>query len=142
MGDGVLTRMGDGERIELDAQTLRQDLLDGTRDAAKNGQIPELEASELDQLFEIIAEPGRIVSVSPGEELIVTDDAVADGLVRSKADGGAGVPMDRFACLLGYERGAAADTACTGLEDFSFKPVKAVIDCTSSKPLRLQDHSS
>ena len=128
MGDGVFTRMGDGERIELDAQTVRQDLLDGTQDAAKKGQIPELEASELDQLFEILAEPGRIVSVSPGEELIVTDDAVADGLVRSKADGGAGVPMDRFACLLGYERGAAADTACTGLEDFSFKPVKAVID--------------
>ena len=128
MGDGVFTRMGDGERIELDAQTLRQDLLDGTRDAAKKGQIPELEASELDQLFEIIAEPGRIVSVPPGEELVVTDDGIADGLVRSEADGGAGIPMDRLACLLGYERGAAADTACTGLEDFSFKPVKAVID--------------
>lgn len=128
MSGGILTRMGDGERIELDEQELRRELLDGTRDAAAKGKIPELEASELDQLFEIFAEPGRIVGVPPGEELIVTDDAIADGLVRSEADGGAGIPMDRLACLLAYERGAAADTACTGSEDFSFKPVKAIID--------------
>ena len=51
MGDGVFTRMGDGERIELDAQTIRQDLLDGTRDAAKRGKIPELTRSELDELY-------------------------------------------------------------------------------------------
>lgn len=128
MGDWIRTRMGDGERIELDEKDLRQELRDGTRDAARRGKIPELGGSDLDQLFEIFAEPGRIVSVPPGEELVVTDDGIADGLVRSEADGGAGVPMDRLACLLGYERGAAADTACTGLEDFSFKPLKAVID--------------
>jgi dimethylamine--corrinoid protein Co-methyltransferase len=120
--------MGDGERVEIDKDELRRELADGTRDAAEIGKIPELDASELDQLFEIIAEPGRTVSVPPGDELVVTDDAIADGLVRSEADGGAGIPMDRLACLLGYERGAAADTACTGMEDFSFKPVKAAID--------------
>ena len=37
---------------------------------------------------------------------------------------GRGFRMDRLACLLTYERGAAADTACVGHEDFSFKPVK------------------
>jgi dimethylamine--corrinoid protein Co-methyltransferase len=120
--------MGDGERIELDEKKLRQEMLDGTRDAAEKGKIPELIGSELDQLFEIVAEPGRVVGVPPGEELIVTDDAVAEGLVRSEADGGSGIPMDRLACILAYERGIAADTACTGYEDFSFKPVKAVID--------------
>ena len=128
MGDGIFTRMGDGERIELDKEELRQDLLDGTRDAAKTGQIPELTGSELDQLFEIIAEPGRIVSVPPGEELVVTDDGIAEGFHAGEADGGAGIPMDSLACILAYERGIAADTACTGNADFSFKPVKAVID--------------
>jgi len=128
MGDGIFTRMGDGERIELDKEKLRQELLDGTRDAAQRGQIPELTGSELDQLFEIFAEPGRIVSVPPGKELIVTDDGIAEGFHASEADGGAGIPMDSLACILAYERGIAADTAGTGNEDYSFKPVKSVID--------------
>jgi dimethylamine--corrinoid protein Co-methyltransferase len=120
--------MGDGERVELDEKELRQELLDGTRDAAEKGKIPELTGSELDQLFEIFAEPGRIVSVPPGEELIVTDDGIAGNLLASEADGGAGIPMGELACILGYERGAGADTASMGHEDYSFKPVKAVID--------------
>jgi len=128
MSDGIFTRMGDGERIELDKEELRQELLDGTRDAAEKGKIPELTGSELEQLFEIIAEPGRIVSVPPGSELIVTDDGVAENLNASEADGGAGIPMAALSCILAYERGMAADTASTGNEDYSFKPVKAVID--------------
>jgi dimethylamine--corrinoid protein Co-methyltransferase len=120
--------MGDGERITLDEGDLRQELLDGTQDAAKKGQIPELDGSELDELFEIFAEPGRIVSVPHGEELIVTDDGIANNLHASEADGGAGIPMDSLACVLAYERGTAADTAGIGNEDYSFKPVKSVID--------------
>jgi dimethylamine--corrinoid protein Co-methyltransferase len=36
--------------------------------------------------------------------------------------------MDSLACTLTYERGVAADTAGCGNEDYSFKPVKAVIN--------------
>ncbi len=128
MGRGIFTRMGDGEQVEIDPQDLRNDLIDGTRDAAKKGQIPELTKSELDQLFEIFADPGRIVCVPPGEELIVTDDAIAENLHACETDGGAGVPMDRLASLLTYERGVGADTGSLGHEDYSFKPAKAVID--------------
>jgi dimethylamine--corrinoid protein Co-methyltransferase len=120
--------MGDGERIEIDPQEVRQEILDGTRDASKKGKVPELADSEMEQLFEIIAEPGRIVSVPPGEELIATDDGIANILGASEADGGAGIPMDTLTSVLGYERGVAADTAGVGHEDYSFKPVKAVID--------------
>ena len=128
MSNGIFTRMGDGEKIEIDEKKLRQELLEGTQDAAAKGHIPELDESELDHLFEIIAEPGRIVSVSPGEELVMTDDGIATNLHASEADGGAGIPMDSLACILTYERGVAGDTAGTGHEDYSFKPVKAVID--------------
>jgi dimethylamine--corrinoid protein Co-methyltransferase len=128
MSNGIFTRMGDGERIEVDEAEVRKELLDGTKDAAKKGKIPELGESELDQLFEIIAEPGRIVSLPHGEELIVTDDGIANILGASEADGGAGIPMDSLTSVLGYERGTAADTAGVGHEDYSFKPVKAVID--------------
>jgi len=128
MSGKISTRMGDGERIELAEEDLKQELLDGTRDAAKKGQVPELSGSDLDQLLEIIAEPGRVVSVPPGEELIATDDGIANNLHASEADGGAGIPMDSLSCVLAYERGVAADTAGTGNEDYSFKPAKAVID--------------
>ena len=127
MSDEIFTRMGDGERIELDKGELRQELLDGTRDAAEKGKLPELTGSELEQLFEIIAEPGRIVGVPPGSELIVTDDGVAENLNASEADGGAGIPMAALSCILAYERGMAADTASTGNEQYSFKPGKAAI---------------
>jgi dimethylamine--corrinoid protein Co-methyltransferase len=120
--------MGDGERIELDENELRQELSDGTRDAAKRGKIPELAGSDLDQLFEIFAEPGRTVSVPPGGELVVTDDSVAEDFHIGEANGGLGISVDRLSCFLIYERGSAADTACAGHEDFSFKPVKAIID--------------
>jgi dimethylamine--corrinoid protein Co-methyltransferase len=120
--------MGDGERIEIDPQEVRQEILDGTRDASKKGNVPELTEPEIEQLFDIIAEPGRIVCVPPGEELIATDDGIANNLHASEADGGAGIPMDSLACVLGYERGTAADTAGVGHADYSFKPVKAVID--------------
>ena len=102
MGDGIITRMGDGERVELDEKELRQDLLDGSQEAAKKGKIPELTGSDFDQLFEIFAEPGRIVSVPPGNELIVTDDGIGENLHASEADGGAGIPMDSLACILTY----------------------------------------
>jgi dimethylamine--corrinoid protein Co-methyltransferase len=120
--------MGDGERIQLDEKELRKEVLDGTRDAAAKGHIPELTGSELDQLFEIFAEPGRTVSVPPGKELVMTDDGITGNLAASEADGGAGVPMGPLGCILAYERGIAADTASTGNEDYSFKPVKAIID--------------
>jgi dimethylamine--corrinoid protein Co-methyltransferase len=58
----------------------------------------------------------------------MTDDGITGNLVASEADGGAGVPMGPLGCILAYERGIAADTASTGNEDYSFKPVKAVID--------------
>lgn len=128
MRDNILTRMGDGERISMTAEELKDELLLGTRDAAQKGSIPELSTAELDQLFDIIADPSRIVSVAPGEELVVTDDGVAGILAGGEADGGAGLPISGQNSILAYERAFAPDTVSTGLEDYSFKPVKAVID--------------
>jgi dimethylamine---corrinoid protein Co-methyltransferase len=126
--DDIFTRMGDGERISMAAKAVKEDLRLGTEDAAKVGKIPELNNEELDQLFEIFAEPGRTVSVPSGSELIGTDDGVGEALPASEADGGAGIPMSRLSSILAYERAVAADTASMGHEDYSFKPVKAIID--------------
>jgi dimethylamine--corrinoid protein Co-methyltransferase len=120
--------MGDGERVSMPADEVKEDLLLGTQDAAQNGEIPELTTADLDQLFEILAEPGRVVSVPPGDEVVVTDDGCAKLFCSGPADGGTGLPISRQNSILAYERGFAADTVSIGHEDYSFKPVKPIID--------------
>lgn len=46
----------------------------------------------------------------------------------SAADGGVGLPISRQNAILAYERAFAPDTVSIGHEDYSFKPVKAIID--------------
>jgi len=128
MQDTIVTRMGDGERILMPVQEVEQELLEGTQDAAKKAGIPELTADDLQQMLEIFAEPGRIVSVPAGEEIIVTDDGCAKIFSAGPADGGPVLPISRQNSVLAYERGFAPDTASFGHEDYSFKPAKAVID--------------
>lgn len=124
----ILTRMGDGERVSLAADEVKEELLSGTQEAAQNGEIPELSTEDLEQLLEILAEPGRVVSVPPGSEVVVTDDGCAKLFCSGPADGGAGLPISRQTSILAYERGFAADTVSIGHEDYSFKPVKPIID--------------
>lgn len=124
----IVTRMGDGERILMPVQEVEQELLKGTQDAAKKARIPELTADDLQQILEIFAEPGRIVSVPPGKEIVVTDDGCAQILAAGPADGGAVLPISRQNSVLAYERAFAPDTVCWGNEDYSIKPAKALID--------------
>jgi len=128
MEAGITTRMGDGERIRMSVREVEEEIAEGTRDAAKNGGVPELKREEREQLMEILAEPGRVVSVPPGEEVVVTDDGCAKIFCMGPADGGAALPISRQNSILAYERGFAADTVSLGHEDYSFKPAKAIID--------------
>jgi len=124
----ILTRMGDGERIHMSSSEIKDELQKGTENAAELARIPGLLDGEIEQLLEIVAEPGRVVSVPHGHELIVTDDGMAECFSGTEADGCSGVSMGRQASVLSYERGLAADTGSIGHTDYSFKPVKAVLD--------------
>lgn len=128
MKDGIWTRMGDGERILMPVQEVKEEVLQGTLDAAKNGGIPELTQEDMEQMVDILAEAGRVVSVPPGNEVVVTDDGCAKIFCMGSADGGAALPISRQNSILAYERGFAADTVSLGHEDYSFKPAKAIID--------------
>ncbi len=110
----------------MPADEVKEELLLGTQDAAQNGEIPELTAEDLEQLLDILAEPGSVVSVPHGDEVVVTDDGCAKLLCSGPADGGAGLPVSRQTSILAYERGFAADTVSLGHEDYSFKPVKSI----------------
>jgi len=127
MTNNILTRMGDGERVSMSPDQVKEDLVTGTKDAAEKAGIPELTPEDLDRLFEIFREPGRVVSVSPGEEVIMTDDGGGSLFWLEQADGGVGVPMSRLQALLAYERGCVADTASLCHQDYSFKAVKPLV---------------
>jgi len=120
--------MGDGEKVRMAPTELREELQKGSQNAADMARIPELTAGEIDHLSDIIAEPGRVVSVPHGHELIVTDDGIAECFGGTEDDGGSGVLISRQGSILSYERGLAADTASLGHSDYSFKPVKMILD--------------
>jgi dimethylamine--corrinoid protein Co-methyltransferase len=120
--------MGDGERVSISAAEVKADILNGSQDAAQRANIPELTEDDLQQLFDIMAESSRTVSVEPGDEVIVTDDGCSMSFYAGQDSGGIGVPMSRLQALLTYERACAADTTSMGHSDYSFKPVKSVIN--------------
>ncbi len=128
MPNHIMTRMGDGERVSLSAAEIKRDIEAANQEAAQNAQIPELTSEECEQLFEIMAEPSRVVSVSPGEEVIVTDDGCSMSFYAGQDSSGIGVPLNRMQAILTYERACAADTVSMGHSDYSFKPVKPIIN--------------
>ena len=66
MSGKIMCRMGDGERVWLPAEQIKDDILRGTQDAAERAKIPELTDEDCERLFDIIADPSKVVSVIPG----------------------------------------------------------------------------
>lgn len=128
MGKRIFTRMGDGERMAMSPEEVKDDLLAGTNDAAKRAKVPVLTPDDLERLFDIFAEPSKIVSVRAGEEVVVTDDAVATLFFLDQENCGQGLPMSRVQSILTYERTCCADTISTGHIDYSFKQVKPIVN--------------
>jgi len=120
--------MGDGERVWMTPEEVRADIRDGSADAARRGKIPELSDEEQERIFAIQADPSRIVSVEPGQEVIVTDDGCSMSFYSGQDGGGVGVPLSRMQAALTYERACGADTTSLGHSDYSYKPVKSIIN--------------
>lgn len=123
----ILTRMGDGERITMSVNQVKEDLEAGTRDAADRGKIPELTPEDLELLLDIFMDKSRIVGVSPGEEVVLSHDIGTLRLMGDQANSGVGIPLSRLQGILVHERAFAADTMELGHIDYSFKPVKPLI---------------
>lgn len=128
MSKQILTRMGDGERLFMPAEEVREDIRAGAEDAADRAKVPMLTEAEQDHLFQILAEPSRTVSVLPGEEVIVTDDGCSMSFYSGEDGGGVGTPMSRLQAVLTYERACGADTTSMGHSDYSYKPVKPIVN--------------
>lgn len=116
----VFTRLGDGSMLELEPEAIKEELLEGTQDAAKRGKIEALDDNEIEKLLEIVTRPGKMVGVEKGNEIIMTGDSPSIGSVPR------GYPVNRLQMLQSYERVCGMDTAETGFIDYSYKAVKTV----------------
>lgn len=122
MSKKYFTRMGDGAGVYLSAEEIRDDLAEGTRDAAQRGKIPKLLAEELDHLFEIVTFPVGIIGVEQGKEVVSTSDSGCFKLSYQ-----AHIPMDRATVALVNERILGLDSVDIGNIDYSFKAVKPIM---------------
>ena len=104
----IFTRMGDGERVSMSTDDVKEDIQAATQDAARRADIPELTQEEIEQLVEIMAEPSRAVSVNSGQEVVVTDDGCSMSFYSGQDGGSVGVPLSRLQAILTYERALAA----------------------------------
>ncbi len=117
-----LTRYGDNYAAIMSADEIRADIESGSQDAADRGRVPPLTEDEKDYLYEIITSPQKIVSVEPGNEVVVSFDAGTLKLVVRN-----GIPMDRLQAIITQERALASDSIELCHVDYSFKPVKSII---------------
>ena len=90
MKQAIFTRMGDGELVSMSPGEMKADIEDATQEAAQRADIPELTVDEIEQLLDIMAEPSRAVSVSCGQEVIVTDDGCSMSFYSGQDGGGVG----------------------------------------------------
>jgi dimethylamine--corrinoid protein Co-methyltransferase len=124
----TLQRMGDGRMVEMTEAEVRKDIEEGTKDAASRGKIPPLSEDEIKHILDIYNRPERIVSVEPGNEVVLSHD---EGTVKINAGvcGGAGLGIDcgRMVASELYERALGADIIEYGHIDYSFKPIRPIL---------------
>ncbi len=128
MNEKFLTRMGDGARVWMTATELKEEILEGMRDAVEMAEIPDLSPEDIAQILDTLTDPNRMVSVTTGNEVVMTDDGGGMLFPLEKTDGGVSIPVSRMQALLTYERACGGDTLSMGHADFSFKPVKPIIN--------------
>ena len=121
------TRMGDGKRVQMTKEQILDDIHNGTADAADMGEIPQLDANEIEHIAEIIMCQDRVVGVAPGDEVILSYDIGQLDFTGDNGNSGNGVDMGRLEAALLHERALGADTFELAHSDYSIKPVKPVI---------------
>ena len=100
-------RMGDGKRIFLTKEKIMEEIEAGTANAADLGEIPTLNANEVDKLAEILMMPGKAVSVEQGMEVPVTHDIGTIRLDGDQGISGVGIPSSLLVFCMMHERSFA-----------------------------------
>lgn len=125
MGEPIkfFTRMGDGSVVYMTEEEIREDIHIGVNDAADRGKIPPLSEEEMEHLYQIVTMKGNIVGVEPGDEIVSTSDSGAFKLSVK-----CGIPIEKAAEAMVYERVFGCDSVDIGFSDYNYKTVKGIAD--------------
>lgn len=124
MATEYMTRMGDGRRVFMTREDILADIEAGVAEGADSAEVPALSEEEIEHLLEIVCAKERIVTVEPGNEIVMSQDG---GAISIDSEHTSGVPSGRILATLMYERGFCMDSIDFGHTDYSFKPVKPLI---------------
>jgi len=117
----IQSRLGDGWPTEFEAAELRQEIEDGTCQAASQGDISSLNEDELKHLYDICTSGNKLTGVERGLEVVLTYDGPSFEIRRL------GIVANRQTALQIYERCFGADTVEFSHIDYSYKQVKHIV---------------
>jgi dimethylamine--corrinoid protein Co-methyltransferase len=117
----IQSRLGDGWTTEFDEAELQQELEDGTRQAASQGNVDPLTDNDLKHLLGICKSGNKITGVERGREVVLTYDGPTFEIRRL------GILANRQTALQIYERCFGADTVEFSHIDYSYKQVKHIV---------------
>jgi dimethylamine--corrinoid protein Co-methyltransferase len=116
MEERIVTRMGDGSRVEMTPSEIRADVEDGVAAAAKRAKVLPLTAEEIDHLVDIFSSKARFGSVDYGDEIILSSDGTCSLDAGSMVDN-----------IISYQNSLGADILELATYDYSYKAVKTIV---------------
>lgn len=117
----ILTRTGDGYKVELSADEVLEDIRIGTQDAAERAGIEPLDEAEIQHIFDLYENTDNIVGVEAGKEVCMSYDGLPSKIRRAH------VIISRIQSLQVFERAMGADSLELAHIDYSYKPVKPIV---------------
>lgn len=127
MATEYVLRMGDGKRVFMSKDKIKEEAIAGAANAVDYGLVPDLSGDEIDKIIEICTMPGKSVAVEFGMEVPVTHDISTIRLDGDQGNSGVGIPSSRLVGMMMHERAFGADTMELGHIDYSYKPVKPIV---------------
>ncbi len=85
MATEYVLRMGDGKRVFMTKDKIKEEAIAGAGNAVDYGLVPDLSGDEIDKIIEICTMPGKSVSVEFGMEVPVTHDIGTIRLTATRA---------------------------------------------------------
>jgi len=116
----IQTRMGDGAIVSMSESDVRQEIEEGIEDAVKRAKCEPLSGDDIEQLYDIVCDPRKFISVKRGNELTLTYDSQPLKFTRL------GLPGAMPQIAQTYERCMMADTLEMCYVHYSAKPVKQI----------------
>jgi dimethylamine--corrinoid protein Co-methyltransferase len=117
----LITRTGDGYKIEMSADEVLADIRAGTEDAADRAAIDPLDEAEIRHIFGLYENPDNLVGVEAGKEVCMSYDGMPSKIRRAH------VIISRIQSLQVFERAMGADALELAHIDYSYKPVKPIV---------------